>query len=89
MVQDLRSDTGFADTHPSDLLDRFESDIRYDAHSTRAKVSRSKAGKEIRCRGGELVPLVRERVATLKAAAKTAVDEEVVEGFKLLLDWAS
>ena len=67
------------------LLDRFEKDMRYDAHGTVIKVNRSDAGEELRQRGQETIPLIKDRIQALSAAAQTPVDEEVIACLKLLL----
>ena len=70
------------------LLERFGKDIRFNCHSTRAKVSRSEASKELQRRGSEAISAIEDRLKSLtEMPGKTPLDQEVIDGWNLLLAW--
>jgi hypothetical protein len=76
-------------TTAEDLIERFENDIRYDAHQLMTRLGRSKARKEIERRGKELAPFISQRITELSNTEKNEVDDEVISALRLILKWIS
>ena len=67
---------------------RFESDIMYDCHSLRAKVSRSESGKHILALGPKVMTELSLHLTDWKSPSKiAAISEDVKYGWGILLSW--
>ena len=73
------------------LIDRFEKDIRYGCHSTRAEASRSAAGKELEKRARidekEIVPALAARLNEMTGQSLNDLERSVCNGVDMLLTW--
>jgi len=73
-----------------DLLARFENDIRYGCHSTRAETSRSSAGKELQTRGEEAIRTITARWSAMRRPSEESqVEAGVRRGLAMILAWMS
>ena len=85
----MQTEESFGELPIGDLVGRFESDIRFGCHSTRAEASRSLAGQELQRRG----ETDRDRVVKALAAriegmsASTRLDARVRDGLEMLHGW--
>lgn len=74
-----------------DLMERFEKDIRFGCHSTRAEASRSLAGKELEKRaktsGKEVALALTSRLNELTSQSLDDVEKSVRNGIDMLLTW--
>lgn len=70
------------------LVKRFENDIRYGCHSTRAEASRSLAGKELQRRGKESLQEIAARWGAIdQQAPENQVEIGVRNGLAMLIAW--
>jgi len=72
----------------TDLLARFENDIRFGCHSVRAEASRSAAGKALQRHRVEAMSLVDRRMIAMNASQVVdPVEEGVLDGLGMLFEW--
>ena len=71
----------------ADLIARFEKDIRFGCHSTRAEASRSLAGQELERRGEETIQAIQNRLKVIQT--NNDVDLSVRTGLTMLLHWTT